>query len=235
MSDQHVPEGVETVRLLWTDLHGVARGISMPVDRYEGALDEGVGFANGIAEVTLEPGLLEDPKYGPQHGDMLAVPDPDSLMAVDWREGAAVVASDLTTVDGRPFDLCGRSVLQSVLDDLRSEGYHASVGVEVEFSLLAPGEDGWVPYNDRSSYDLSAVDRADDLVGAWTDALRAGYAYLQEHGKVGCQALVKDVYSEHTTGCSNSRAWWRYILSDRTFDNLRRDRRPAECITASVR
>jgi len=70
---------------------------------------------------------------------------------------------------------------------------------------------------------------------AWTDALRAGYAYLQEHGKVGCQALVKDVYSEHTTGCSNSRAWWRYILSDRTFDNLRRDRRPAECITASVR
>jgi glutamine synthetase len=182
MSDQDTSADPDTVRLLWTDLHGIARGISMPADQYEHAVDEGVGFANGIAEVTLEPGLLEDPKYGPQHGDMIAVPDPESLMPVDWREGSAVVPSDLTTVDGRPFDLCSRSVLKSVLEDLRDEGYHTYAGVESEFSLLAPGEDGWVPYNTRSSYDLGAVDQAADLIGTWNDALRtAGYTPLGVH------------------------------------------------------
>ncbi|MFC7172257.1 hypothetical protein ACFQL0_18240 [Haloplanus litoreus] len=54
----------ERVRLVWTDLNGVARGISLPPVEFEAAVEEGVGFANGVAELTLEPGLLDDPRYG---------------------------------------------------------------------------------------------------------------------------------------------------------------------------
>jgi glutamine synthetase len=183
MSTQHDPETFETVRLVWTDLNGIARGILMPSDQFEHATDEGVGFANGVAEFTLEPGLLEDPLFGPQSGDMLAVPDPASLMPVSWQEGHVTAFADLATVDGEPFDLCTRSALRRVMDDLADEGFVPMVGVESEFSLLAPGEgEKWVPYNTRSSYDMTGVDQASDLATTWRDAMAAaGFDLLGVH------------------------------------------------------
>ena len=183
MCSQHTPDDVSTVRVLWTDINGIARGITLPADQYEHAIDEGIGFANGVMELTLEPGLLDDPKYGPQSGDMLAVPDQASLMRVGWSEETAVVCSDLRTVDGEPFDVCGRSVLRRVVDELTNEGLVPRVGVEPEFSLLAPdGEGGWEPYNSRSSYDFDALDQSRDLISTWTRAMStAGYKLLGIH------------------------------------------------------
>ena len=173
----------ERVRLFWTDLNGVARGISLPGSEYEDAVDEGVGFANGVAELTLEPGLLDEPRYGAEGGDMMAVADPDSLREVAWTDDTAAVFSDLTNVDHTPFDLCARGALGSVIADLRSEGFQPFAGVEAEFSVLQPDGDGdWEPYNTRCSYDMSAVDMADDLVRAWTDAMEtAGSSVLGVH------------------------------------------------------
>jgi len=168
-------DSYDTVRLVWTDIHGVARGISLPAGQLEEAADEGVGFANGVAELTLEPGLLDDPKYGPQSGDMMAVADTDSLTPAAWRENTAVAFADLTTVDGEPFDLCSRSVLRSVLADVRAAGFEPRVGVETEFSVLAPdGDGGWEPLNRRCSYDIDAIDQAAGLLDAWTKAMEAG-------------------------------------------------------------
>jgi glutamine synthetase len=173
----------DTVRLIWTDLNGVARGITIPGDEAESALEEGVGFANGVAELTLEPGLLDDPRYGAEGGDMMAVPDPDAVMPVEWADDTAAVFTDLTNVDGSRFDLCARSALRSVLADLESEGYQALAGVEAEFSVLSPdGEGGWVPFNRRCSYDLDAVDQGSELIADWTGAMEtAGYDVLGVH------------------------------------------------------
>jgi glutamine synthetase len=171
------------VRVVWTDLNGVARGITIPGERAADACEEGVGFANGVAELTLEPGLLDDPRYGAEGGDMIAVPDTDSVRPVAWADDTAAVFADLTTVDGERFDLCARSALRSVLGDLEDEGYRAMAGVESEFSVLSPdGDDGWEPYNDRCSYDLSAVDAASGLIADWTDAMEsAGHDVLGVH------------------------------------------------------
>ncbi|RYJ08408.1 glutamine synthetase [Halogeometricum borinquense] len=165
----------DTIRLVWTDLNGVARGISLPASELDNAAEEGVGFANGVAELTLEPGLLDDPKYGPQHGDMMAVADLDSVTPLSWHENMAAVFTDLTTVDGKRFDLCPRSALKSVVEDVRDAGFEPFVGVETEFSLLAPDDDnGWVPFNYRCSYDMDALDQSADLMHAWSDAMNAG-------------------------------------------------------------
>jgi len=173
----------ERVRLFWTDLNGVARGISLPGSEYEDAVEEGVGFANGVAELTLEPGLLDEPRYGAEGGDMMAVADPDSLRAVSWADDTAAVFTDLRNVDHSPFDLCARGALGDVIEDLQREGFHPFAGIEAEFSVLQPDGNGdWEPYNTRCSYDMSAVDMADDLVRAWSDAMEtAGSSVLGVH------------------------------------------------------
>ncbi|MFD1684289.1 glutamine synthetase family protein [Halobellus litoreus] len=173
----------DDVRLVWTDLNGVARGITVPGDEAEHAFEEGIGFANGVAELTLEPGLLDDPHYGAEGGDMLAVPDRSSVTPVEWADDTAAVFTDLTDVDGSQFDLCARSALRNVLAELESDGYRALAGVETEFSLLSPdGDGGWVPYNDRCSYDLDAVDMSSELISEWRSAMEtAGYDVLGVH------------------------------------------------------
>jgi len=173
----------DNVRLVWTDLNGVARGITVPGDEAEHALEEGVGFANGVAELTLEPGLLDDPHYGAEGGDMMAIPDIDSVTPVEWADDTATVFTDLTNVDGSQFDLCARGALGNVLDELEAEGYRALAGVESEFSLLSPdGDGGWVPYNDRCSYDLDAIDMSSEIISEWRSAMEtAGYDVLGVH------------------------------------------------------
>jgi glutamine synthetase len=179
----HALSEYDDVRVVWTDLNGVARGITIPGAQAEAACEEGIGFANGVAELTLEPGLLDEPRYGAEDGDMIAVPDTGSVMPVSWADDTAAVVADLTTVDGEPFDLCARGALRDVLADLESEGYRAKVGVESEFSVLSPDDDGgWEPYNDRCSYDLDAVDQAADLLGEWRAGMEAaGYEVLGAH------------------------------------------------------
>ncbi|MGQ4554598.1 glutamine synthetase family protein [Halobellus sp. GM3] len=173
----------DDVRLIWTDLNGVARGITLPGEAAAHASEEGVGFANGVTELTLEPGLLDNPHNGAEGGDMMAVPDVESTMPIEWADDTAAVFTDLTNVDGSQFDLCVRGALGNVLEDLESAGYRALAGVESEFSLLSPdGDGGWVPYNDRCSYDLDAVDEASEIIADWSSAMEtAGYNVLGVH------------------------------------------------------
>ncbi|SIS19146.1 glutamine synthetase family protein [Natronorubrum thiooxidans] len=122
--------------------------------------------------MTLEPGLLENPSYGPESGDVVAVPDATPPTPVGWRNGVGLAFADLRHVDGTPFDLCSRSVLNRVTDTLEAAGYVPQVGIELEFSLLRPTEDGsFEPFNDRSSYDMDAIDQAADLIEDWTETM----------------------------------------------------------------
>jgi glutamine synthetase len=175
------PDDFDTIRLFWTDIHGVVRGVSISADAFEAACDEGVGFANGVAELTLEPGMLEEPQFGPETGDMFAVPAVDTLASLSWRDGEGAVFADLRTVDGRQFPLCSRTALQSVLDEFRDAGFEPLTGVEVEFSLYTD-EEGREPFNARTSYDMAAIDQAAEVIDEWDDAMdTAGHDLTSVH------------------------------------------------------
>ncbi len=165
---------LDRIRLVWTDLNGIPRGTELPADEYAHALEDGVGFANSVVEFTLEPGLVQDPLHPPQAGDMLAYPDDESLVPLAWDDGVGMVCSDLADVSGADQRLCTRSLLRRVVGEYEELGYTPMVGMEPEFSLLT---DAGAPINDRTSYDIDALDRASALVGAYIDAMEtAGYA-----------------------------------------------------------
>lgn len=181
MTTNDVAADFDRLRLSWTDLNGVSRGVSLPADRYESALNDGVGFANSVAEFTLEPGLVADPAYPAEGGNMVAYPDDDSAVPLAWTEDVGLVFADLADVSGAAQPLCTRSLLGRVVETCRDRGFHPMVGVEPEFSVLA-SPDGYDPFNDRSSYDLDALDRATDMIADWTAAMEtAGYSVLGVH------------------------------------------------------
>ena len=210
----------ERVRLFWTDLNGVARGVSLPESEYESAVEEGVGFANGVAELTLEPDLLDAPRYGAEAGDMMAVADSDSLREVAWTEDTGAVFSSLTDVDGTPFDLCVRGALERVVEDLRSEGFTPFAGIEAEFSVLKPDGDGdWEPYNTRCSYDMNAVDMADDLIRAWSDAMEtAGSTVLGVHQESQPGQYEVNIQYDDALTTADSLMFFRHVAKAITDD-----------------
>jgi glutamine synthetase len=182
MGDHETVDAFDRLHLVWTDLNGVPRGVAIPADEYGAAREEGVAFANSVAEFTLEPGLPSDPAYPAQGGDMVAHPDDDSLVPVAWDTGVGLVFSDLTDVSGTPLPLCTRSLLHDVVSQYHDLGYQPVLGLEPEFSVLDTSGDDPGPFNSRTSYDLDALDRASDLIRDWTAAMEtAGYAVLGVH------------------------------------------------------
>ena len=182
MNTQRTADEFERIHLVWTDLNGIPRGVAVPAAEYDHLLAEGAGFANGVAEFTLEPGLVANPAYPSEGGDMVAYPDGDTLVPAAWDDGVGLVFSDLEDVSGAEQPLCTRSLLERLVDECREAGYVPKVGVEPEFSLLTPTDDGFEPFNGRSSYDLDALDQASDMIRDWTHALEAaGYSVIGIH------------------------------------------------------
>ena len=46
-------QGVRAVRLLYTDLHGIARGKDIPIAKFEGLAEDGVAFCAAVMSTDL--------------------------------------------------------------------------------------------------------------------------------------------------------------------------------------
>jgi glutamine synthetase len=182
MTTEWTADDFDQIRLVWTDLNGIPRGITVPAHEYENLLEDGAGFANSVLEFTLEPGLVEEPAYPAEGGDMIARPDTDTLVPAAWDDGVGMVFADAKHVSGVDQPLCTRSLLHRLVDEYEGLGYKPMIGLEPEFSLLRPTEDGLEPYNDRTSYDIDALDQASTLIQEWTTAMEAtGTSVLCTH------------------------------------------------------
>ena len=96
MSHGHDPEaavaslrgqGVKAIRLLYTDLHGVARGKDIPIGHFVELLEDGVAFCS----VIMGTDLRHNPVVGGEQGyvDFAIRPDLDTLRVVPWQPEVA--------------------------------------------------------------------------------------------------------------------------------------------------
>ena len=90
--------GVRAVRLLYTDLHGVARGKDIPIGHFGGMCDEGVAFCAAVMGTDLR----HTPVVGGEVGyvDFAIRPDLDTLRAVPWQPEVAWCLGEAWTLDG---------------------------------------------------------------------------------------------------------------------------------------
>jgi glutamine synthetase len=162
-----LPDSVRFVAVQWVDIHGVAKAKLVPRGAWEATCDAGAGFAafanHGFAR-------------GPEHPELLAVPDPWSVTVLPHQPDTAVAFS--VVMDGDAVATCdARAILARVEAKARDRGLTPLVGIEPEFFLLREDEDGRLgPYDggdvlDKPCYDLKALLRTAPVLKEIVEAM----------------------------------------------------------------
>jgi glutamine synthetase len=155
--------GIAHFLVSFTDLFGVQRAKLVPARAIAEMEVSGAGFAGFAVWLDLSPA----------DGDVLAIPDPASLMPLPWQPEVAWVAGDLL-LEGQPLEQSPRQVLKRQLERAERLGFHLRSGVEAEFFLLNPSGEALADGADQQSkpcYDQLALMRQLPLVAQLVGAM----------------------------------------------------------------
>ncbi len=148
--------GVKYFMISFTDLFGGQRAKLVPAQAIADMQADGAGFAGFATHLDMTPA----------HPDMLAVPDPASVIQLPWKPEVAWVAAN-PLMDGEEVAQAPRNVLRKQIAQAEALGLHVKTGVEAEFFLLTPSGDAISDANDiaaKPCYDQQAVMRRYDVV-----------------------------------------------------------------------
>jgi glutamine synthetase len=126
--------GVRAVRLLYTDLHGVARGKDIPLRHFAGLCEEGANFCAAVMGTDLR----HTPVVGGEIGyvDFAIRPDLETVRRVPWLPELAWCLGEAWTLDGSDhWPSCPRALLKRAVAMYAERGLTPIVAPELEFFL----------------------------------------------------------------------------------------------------
>ena len=198
-------DGVEFIRLWFTDINGQLKSFSVGREELEGALTDGMGFDG--SSITGFNAIEES--------DMIAMPDPDTYTLLPWRTNGekgnvARMFCDVLKPGGEPYEGDPRFVMRRALARANDMGFDTfNLGPELEFFYFGSDEldlDGVPTILDKGGYfDLTTLDAASDLRRDTVNALKA----------VG----IPVEYTHHEVGPSQHEIDMRYAEGLRMSDN----------------
>ena len=156
-------KGVKYFMISYTDLFGGQRAKLVPAQAINDMAEDGAGFAGFATWLDLTPA----------HPDMLAVPDPLSVIQLPWRPEVAWLASDCL-MEGKGVAQAPRNTLKRLVAEAAKEGMRVKTGVEPEFFLTTPDGNQIADEYDtaaKSCYDQQAVMRRFDVIAEICDAM----------------------------------------------------------------
>ena len=167
--------GVKYFMISFTDLFGGQRAKLVPAQAIADMQADGAGFAGFATWLDMTPA----------HPDMLAVPDPSSVIQLPWKPEVAWVAGNCVMED-EDVAQAPRNVLRRLIDEAATEGLHVKTGIEAEYFLLTPdGSQISDPFDtaEKPCYDQQAVMRRYDVVREICDyMLELGWGpYQNDH------------------------------------------------------
>jgi glutamine synthetase type III len=168
-------KGIRYFLVSFVDLFGTMRAKLVPASAMDSVAKSGAGFAGFAVWFDMTPA----------DADILAAPDPDSLIQLPWKSEVAWVPSDLM-MNGADVTQNPRQVLKRVIAAAAREGYVLKTGVECEYFLITPDGSVISDATDRQSkpcYDQQALMRRYDIIAEICDAMVSlGWqAYQNDH------------------------------------------------------
>ncbi len=148
-------EGVEFIRLQFTDIFGMLKNVAITARQLERALDNKCMFDGSSIEGFVR---IEE-------SDMYLRPDINSFIIFPWKPQMGKVARlicDVYTADDKPFEGDPRYVLKRALKKAANMGYDTlNVGPECEFFLFLTDSEGkptTITHDKAGYFDLGPVD-----------------------------------------------------------------------------
>jgi glutamine synthetase len=188
--------GIKYFLISFVDLFGIMRAKLVPATAIDAVSKAGAGFAGFAAWFDMSPA---DP-------DILATPDPDSLIQLPWKPEIGWVASDLV-MGGKEVDQNPRQILKRAIEAAAAEGFEFKTGVECEYFIIAPDGTAISDSADQQSkpcYDQQALMRRYDVVSEICDAMIG----------LGCNPYQND----HEDANGQFEMNWEYDNALRTAD-----------------
>lgn len=152
---------IQTVKVEFPDLFGVARTKAVPARHFPHVVEHGLQFAFPTFALDLAgnpatgTGTAEETGYA----DMTAIPDPSTFTAIPWEPHTAAVIADLY-YKSEPVALAPRNILKRVVAEYEKRNLIPIVGSELEFYLLKRDNGTWRTYSDKPS-----------MVYTWNDTI----------------------------------------------------------------
>ncbi len=146
MTETHDPEaavaalrgqGVRAIRLLYTDLHGIARGKDIPIAHFLELCEDGVNFCAAIMGTDLR----HTPVVGGEEGyvDFAVHPDVETLRVCPWQPEVAWCLGEAWRLDGSAhWSVCPRALLRRVVEAYAAKNLTPIAGPELEWFLCQP-------------------------------------------------------------------------------------------------
>lgn len=128
--------GVKRVKLAGFDIDGILRGKYLAFPKFEGALNEGLGFCDVVYGWDSSDVLYDNVAYTGWHTgypDMPCTIDPNSLRMIPWEPDTAFFLFDFLKKDHSPALFSPRQTLKWVVDRAKAMGFTPKVACEYEF------------------------------------------------------------------------------------------------------
>ncbi|MBD3366971.1 MAG: glutamine synthetase [Candidatus Eisenbacteria bacterium] len=146
--------GIRFIRLLFTDIVGFPKCVTITSEELEDALDEGKGFDGSSIEGFTRI----------HESDMIAKPDPATFKILPWNDGGeeALMFCDVLTPDGTPYEGDPRYCLKRMLERTAAMGLTYYVGPELEYFYFTSATDPGV-LDHAGYFDLTPPDLGEAL------------------------------------------------------------------------
>jgi glutamine synthetase len=125
---------VTSVRVIYPDLHGVARGKDVPLVEFDRVAEHGLAFCSAIMGTDLR----HTPVVGGEAGypDLVARPDLATMTLLPWEPGVACCIADVEAVTpDLPAPADPRGAVRRAVDAFAELGLAPVIGPELEFFL----------------------------------------------------------------------------------------------------
>ncbi|MGZ5850032.1 MAG: type III glutamate--ammonia ligase [Methyloceanibacter sp.] len=197
--------GIKYFLISYVDLFGTMRAKLVPAAAIGDMAKAGAGFAGFASWLDMTPA---DP-------DMLAVPDPDSLIQLPWRKEVGWLAAD-PYMSGKLVEQAPRNVLKRVIAKAEAKGYELKTGVECEFFLIGPDGQTISDLGDHQSkpcYDQQALMRRYDVITEICDSmLELGWSpYQNDHEDANGQFEMNWQYDD-ALKTADRHAFFKYMV-----------------------
>ena len=198
-------KGIKYFLISYVDLFGTMRAKLVPAAAIGEMAKNGAGFAGFASWLDMTPA---DP-------DVLAIPDPDSLIQLPWRKEVGWLAAD-PYMNGKLVEQAPRNVLKRVVADAAAKGYTLKTGVECEFFLISPDGSTISDAGDHQAkpcYDQQALMRRYDVISEICDSmLELGWSpYQNDHEDANGQFEMNWQYDD-ALKTADKHAFFKYMV-----------------------